>query len=232
MIIHLFPCPVVEGAVHQIPLSTIENIHNTSTFIVERAKTARRFIKEINHPLQISELTIFELNKYKPDEGLAEFLAARIQDKNVGVLSEAGCPGIADPGHRVVRWAHRHQVKVIPHIGPSSIILALMASGMNGQNFCFHGYLPNKNPGLTKKLKEIELNSRNNDQTQIFIEAPYRNIFLIENICKVLNQKSMLGVAVDIGSESEEIIVQPVLQWSKMKLDKFHKRPAVYLIGK
>lgn len=232
MIIHLFPSPIIEGSINQIPSSTIEFIHRTNTFVVERAKTARRFIKEIDHPLPIGELNIFELNKYKPEEGLVEFLESHKQIENLGVLSEAGCPGVADPGNRVVNWAHKNQVKVVPHIGPSSILMALMASGMNGQNFCFHGYLPNKNPGLVKKLKLLELDCEKNKQTQIFIEAPYRNRFLLENICNALSDKVLVGVAFDIGSESEEIIVQPVFNWSKMNFDQFHKRPAVYLIGR
>jgi 16S rRNA (cytidine1402-2'-O)-methyltransferase len=232
MIIHLFPCPITEGLIDQIPVSTIKKLQGTNVFVVERAKTARRFIKAINHPSPISELTIFELNKFHPEEGLIDFLEQKKTIDNVGVLSEAGCPGIADPGHRVVKWAHKNKIRVVPHIGPSSILLALMASGMNGQNFCFHGYLPNKNPALGKRLKEIEQDLNKNTQTQIFIEAPYRNKFILENICKILSKKTILGAAFDLGSETEEIIVQPLELWQKMTYDNFHKRPAVFLIGK
>jgi 16S rRNA (cytidine1402-2'-O)-methyltransferase len=232
MAIHLIPCPIVEGEIDQIPGRTLEVLHRLHYFVVERAKTARRFIKVSGHPISIPQLIIFELNKHDPEQELNSFLEKYGSSHDIGILSEAGCPGIADPGHLAVRWAHRNQIKVVPHIGPSSILLALMAAGMNGQNFAFHGYLPNKKPALVRVLRQLEQTVQKKGETQLFIETPYRNRFMMESCLSTLSLNTLLGVAVDIGAASEEIMVLSVKKWKNKNLDELHKRPAVFLIGK
>jgi 16S rRNA (cytidine1402-2'-O)-methyltransferase len=225
----MIPCPIVEGKVISLPPETIGKLHDTQYFIVERAKTARHFIKSTNHPLPISNLVIFELNDNQSE--LHQFLNFTLQGHNIGVISEAGCPGIADPGADVVAWAHLHQIKVIPLVGPSSILMALMASGMNGQNFTFNGYLSNKKPELIQQLKGLESKVVKSAQTQIWIETPYRNRFMIETILQTLHNNTLLCIACDINGLQEFIQSKKVMEWRKVDLNHIQKVPCIYLIG-
>ncbi|MFZ1561952.1 MAG: SAM-dependent methyltransferase, partial [Saprospiraceae bacterium] len=183
--IFLFPCPIFEGKTESLSAESIKWLHETTTFVVEKAKTARHFIKSTQHPVPIALMQILEITENKKE--LNEFLQVVHQGTNIGVISEAGCPGVADPGAEVVEWAHLHGIKVVPFVGPSSILLALMASGFNGQNFVFNGYLSNKKPELITQIKTLEQKVQKTGQTQIFMETPYRNAFIIETCLDTLN---------------------------------------------
>jgi len=176
----------------------------------------------------IDDLTFHILNEHHR-ESLTLAKGIFENGNNIGYISEAGCPAVADPGQDLVLIAHQLEVKVIPHIGPNSIILALMASGFNGQQFYFHGYLPNKQPMLSQKIKEIELHSRSHNCTEIFIETPYRNNQLIEEILKNGHDSTWLCVAANLTSAEENINSKPLKEWKKTKLN-YHKIPAVMLL--
>lgn len=228
----MLPCPIAEDNLSSLSKNAIDVLHQLSYFVVERARTARRFIKSTGHPSPISELQLFELNKNNPIEGLHAFLKTLQSGNDVGVLSEAGCPGIADPGNLAVQYAHSHSIKVTPVVGPSSILLALIASGFNGQNFAFNGYLPNKAPELSKKLKSLEHKVISSNQTQLFMEAPYRNAFILTHCLNVFSPHLKLCIACDINGTTEYIKTQTIKEWKGTDWQQFHKRPAVFLIGK
>ncbi len=226
------PCPIVDGHIDSLSKEAIEKIQETTHFVVERARTARRFIKIADHPKPIPELIIFELDKNEPQDGLNEFLSVLKDGTNIGVFSEAGCPGIADPGHLAVSYCHDHDIDVVPLIGPSSILLGLISSGMNGQNFAFNGYLPNKAPQLIQKLRSLEQLVQKTNQTQIFMEAPYRNEFILEHCMKAFSPNLRLCIACDINSPDQYIRTKTIKKWKGTKWKQFHKRPSIFLIGK
>ena len=228
--IFLFPCPIFEGKTESLSAESIKWLHETTTFVVEKAKTARHFIKSTQHPVPIALMQILEITENKKE--LNEFLQVVHQGTNIGVISEAGCPGVADPGAEVVEWAHLHGIKVVPFVGPSSILLALMASGFNGQNFAFNGYLSNKKPELITQLKALEQKVQKTGQTQIFMETPYRNAFIIETCLDTLNEQTRLCIACDINAPDEDIRQMRVVEWKKAIKGEYHKRPCIYLIGK
>lgn len=232
MSIYLIPIPIAEGKISSIPSETIQKTHSINHFIVERAKTSRRWLRSIDHPTRIDDMEIFELNKHQPEEGLATFLTEFAKAHDIGVMSESGCPGIADPGSLVAKWAHMHNIRVSPLVGPSSIIMSLIASGFNGQNFRFHGYLPNKKPSLSQALRNLEQEVNKKGISQIFIEAPYRNKFMIETCIGVLNDDTKICIAFDINGENEFIKAQKIKQWKNVDYEKYHKIPAVFIIGK
>lgn len=225
----MLPCPVIEGNIHSIPEETLRNIRDTNCFLVEKAKTARHFIKAAGHPRPISELRILEISEDKKE--MDEFLTCLDNGENVGVISEAGCPGIADPGASVVSWAHRNGYKVVPFVGPSSILMALMASGMNGQNFTFNGYLSNKKPELVRQLKALEQTLSVTGYSQIFMDTPYRNIFLMENCIQTLRNETILCIACDINGSDSFIVSDKIINWKKFDLNKIHKRPTIFILG-
>jgi 16S rRNA (cytidine1402-2'-O)-methyltransferase len=225
----LIPCPVSEGKIESLSAEAFEYLHQTTHFIVERAKTARHFIKNSKHPLAIAQLTIHEIGDDKIEN--EAFLSHLLNGIDIGVISEAGCPGVADPGSEMVAWAHKNGIKVIPLIGPSSILLALMASGMNGQNFAFNGYLSNKKPELIQELKLLEAKMKKTGQTQIFMETPYRNGFMIETCLQTLDPNTRLCIACDINCNSEEIKMMTIQQWKKEITTSYHKRLCIYLVG-
>ena len=216
--LYLIPTPIAEEAMHTLPEQVLEVVRSLDIFIVERAKTSRHFVKAAGHPRSISELIFEELPR---EGGLGEsemVLKSALQDgKDVGVLSEAGCPGIADPGAAVVAWAHRHQMPVAPLVGPSSIVLSLMSSGFNGQQFAFHGYLPAKRPELGKALKRLEQAVRQTGATQLFIETPYRTQMVLEVAVQVLHPGTGFGIAQDLTGSKQWVKVQPIGQWKKEK---------------
>jgi 16S rRNA (cytidine1402-2'-O)-methyltransferase len=228
--LYLIPTPLGENAVHTIPLYVIEKIHKLDFFIAERAKTARAFIKTTEPKKAFADLTFFELNKRTTPEEIATFLKPAEIGNDMGLLSEAGCPGVADPGAEIVKMAHEKGIEVIPFVGPSSILLALMSSGMNGQGFSFQGYLSAKKPELSKDLNRLEQLSRKYRQTQIFIETPYRNMGMLEEAFKTLSAETRLCVAVYLSLETEFILTKKIKDWKKLKLPNFHKRPAIFLI--
>ncbi len=228
--LYLIPTPLGENAVHTIPPYVVKIIHELDFFIAERAKTARRFIKTTQPVKAFDTLSFFELNKRTTPAEWKRFLAPAENGNDIGLLSEAGCPGVADPGALIVEMAHQKAIEVVPLVGPSSILLALMASGMNGQQFCFHGYLSPKKPELAKALRQVEQQSAKLDQTQIFIETPYRNTQFMETALNSLSDRTRFCIAADVTLETEYIRTQTIAQWKKTGLPELHKRPALFLI--
>ncbi len=230
--LYLMPTPLGEEGAAALSAEALAVLPELRFFIVERARTARRFIKSVLPAANISELTLYELDKHRPEnlpEGAMEPL---LRGENTGLLSEAGCPGVADPGAVVVRRAHAMGIRVKPLSGPSSILLALMASGLNGQHFAFLGYLPVKPEARRKKLRELEQKALTSGQTQIFIETPYRNAALFEDILRNFSAKTMLCLARDISLPTEEIHTRSIAKWQLNPPDFSEKRPAVFLVGK
>ena len=229
--LYLIPCPIAENALHTVPPYAQGIARNLDVFIVERAKTARHFIKSLNPARPIQEMIFAELADNQ-DFAEAEqvFHEALKAGKDLGLLSEAGCPGVADPGAAIVALAHREGVKVVPLVGPSSILLALMASGMNGQRFAFNGYLPPKRPELAKELRRLENLSRQSDQTQLFIETPYRSQMVLEVALESLQPSTLFGVAQDLSGASEFIRTLTVRDWNKSGKKMLEKLPGVFLV--
>lgn len=213
-----------------IPQESIKAIHDTRHYIVERARSARRFIKLTNPPYAISELEIMEIPK-EGSEHLSLLKTWSDKGYNVGVLSESGMPGIADPGSIITRYAHEHGIRVKSFAGPSSISMSLAASGLNGQSFAFNGYLPIKEVQLSSELKRLESLIFRYKQTQIFIETPYRNDKLFKMLISKLNNKLMLCVARDITGPEEIIECRSVHEWKKLKDYSIGKFPCIFLIG-
>lgn len=230
--LYMIPTTLGEGAMHTIPNYVIEQIHKIDTFIVERGKTARQFLKQTKTPIPFANMQFFELNKRTDAGDLKSFLQpALVENKDIGLISEAGCPGVADPGAEIAQLAHELGIRVNPMIGPSSILLALIASGMNGQQFAFHGYLPIKSNERKKKLQQLENWSRKNNQTQIFIETPYRNDGFVEDALQALQASTRFGIAADITLPTEYICSLPVYQWKEKKvLPSLHKRPTIFML--
>jgi len=197
-------------------------------FIVENEKSARKFIKLICPEKKQSELTIFQLDKHDKFAFLNEFIQPLLQGKDMGLLSEAGLPAIADPGSLVVSLAHKNKIQVKPLVGPSSLLLALMASGLNGQKFAFQGYLPKETGDLKKRLKYLEQVSLKEDMAQLFIETPYRNHKMLDSLLKYLHPNTLLTIATDLTLPTEFVKTLPISKWKKQELD-LHKRPTVFI---
>ncbi len=203
-------------------------IEQTDDYIVENEKSARKFIKLIAPEKKQSELHIEQLDKHDKQKGISDFIKPLINGKNMGLLSEAGLPAIADPGSLVVKEAHKNGITVKPLVGPSSLLLALMASGLNGQEFAFHGYLPKESGELKRKLRLLENESAKHNRTQLFIETPYRNPKLFETLLKSLKPDTFLSIGIDLSLPTEEIHTLTIREWKKKKID-LHKRPAVFI---
>lgn len=212
-----------------LPISIKRTIENIDHFIVENEKTARHFIKKISSKKSQSGLHIYLLNKFTEPEVLPTFLQPCLEGKNVGIVSEAGCPGVADPGAAIVRIAHRKGIQVVPLVGPSSILLGLMASGLNGQSFAFNGYLPIEASERKSAIKKMEKISRDNNQTQIIIETPYRNDKMFSDLTKILAPNTLLCIASEITLPSEYIATKTAHEWKNVTLD-LHKKPTIFII--
>jgi 16S rRNA (cytidine1402-2'-O)-methyltransferase len=212
-----------------LPLSVKRTIEGITYFIVENEKSARRFIKKIHPRKSQASLVLMALNKFTDASEIPSFLDPCLEGHDVGVLSEAGSPAVADPGAEVVKIAHEKGVTVVPMVGPSSLLLALMGSGLNGQQFAFHGYLPIDKSDREKKIKELEKESREKDQTQLFIETPYRNNSLIHNLLSTLSKNTHLCIASDLTLPTEFILTQTIDAWQE-KVPDLHKRPTLFLI--
>jgi len=210
------------------PIILKQTIQKLTYFIVENEKTARKFIKLMCPECKQSELTIFQLDKHDKASGLQAFMQPLLEGKDVGLLSEAGLPTIADPGSLVVALAHKKQVRVKPLVGPSSLLLALMGSGLNGQNFAFHGYLPKESSDLKRKLKQLEQISMRDHSAHLFIETPYRNHKLFDVLTKILHPETLLTLATDLTLPTESVKTLPVSKWKKQNVD-LHKRPTVFI---
>lgn len=216
---------------HVIPAFVKQQIHEVRHFVVENEKNARQLIKlyELMHPQ--ADLIFFELDKHKANIGLQDFLKHTLEGNDIGVISDAGCPGVADPGADFVSLAHQKNIEIIPFVGPSSILLALMASGFNGQSFAFNGYLPIDKEQRKHKLHTSERLVYKIDQTQIFIETPYRNNQTLNDFIQLLERDTKLCIACDLTLPSQFIKVKKVKDWKGM-LPDINKRPAIFLIYK
>lgn len=226
----LIPVPLSESTANKsfTPFLT-DTINEIDTYIVENEKTARKFLKEAGLKKPQSELKIHDYGKHARNASLVPYFKELMTGINVGLMSEAGCPGIADPGADIVAEAHKRGIKVAPLVGPSSILLALMASGFNGQSFTFHGYLPIDKIQRVQRIKELEQLSLKYKQTQLFIETPFRNNHLLEDILKSTSPHTLLSVACNLTSEDEFIKTQPIALWRKERID-LHKKPAIFLL--
>ncbi len=211
------------------PKENMERISKIRFFVVENLRSARRFLKQIDKSIVIDELNFQVLDKHNPHQDISSFLSPIEKGHDVGIVSEAGCPAVADPGADVVYLAHQKGIRVVPLIGPSSILLAQMASGLNGQNFAFNGYLPVKTPEAIKGLQKLEKRSIQEKQSQIFIEAPYRNMQLLELIVKTLNPKTKLCIASELTTEQEFVQTKTLAQW-KGKLPQIHKKTSIFIL--
>lgn len=228
--LYLIPSPLGECALDTILPEAVRAIAaRLDTFVVEHPKTARAFLKQIGTHTPLQQLDLLVLDEHTPETELAALLAPLLAGKDVGLISEAGCPAVADPGANLVRLAHRHKIHVVPLSGPSSILLSLMASGLSGQHFAFHGYLPVDKVERKKKLQELEQVSASRIETEIFIETPYRNRQMLEAIAETCGDTTALCVAVDVTLATEWIHTKTVAEWKK-QLPEIDKRPAVFLL--
>lgn len=230
--LYLFPVTLGETEVSLvIPTHNIELIKTITVFIAEDAKNTRRFLKQCGYP-DISRAEILLLNEHTKGSELPSLLNELFQGKNIGLLSDAGCPGIADPGADVVKHAHQKNIKVVPLVGPSSIVLSIMASGFNGQNFAFNGYLPIEKAARIRRMKELEQLVYKNNQSQFFIETPYRNVSLFDDLIGNLSSDTLLCVGMNLTTTTEKIITKSVGDWKKTAKPDLNKIPAVFGIYK
>lgn len=228
--LYLIPTTLGESPLsYVIPEQARAICSSLTTFVAENPKTARQYLKLMGTATPLQDIVIFTLDKHTRAEQLEQFLLPALNGKDIGLLSEAGCPAVADPGALLVRLAHKKGIKIVPLVGPSSILLALMASGMNGQAFAFHGYLPIQKAERCKKIAELERESAARNQTQIFIEAPYRNQPLLEDIVQTCEPGTELCIATDITLESEHIETRRISEW-RGKLPEINKKPTIFLL--
>lgn len=229
----LYLIPVPLGPVDPaacLPQETLNVARRLDTFVVERAKTARANLKAMGHPKPLQELTLLELNEHTKATDIPALLAPLKNGHDLGLMSEAGCPAVADPGAELVKAAHGENIPVVPLIGPSSILLALMASGLGGQQFCFHGYLPAKEPERTKKIRELEQASRKNSVTQLFIETPYRSSVMLEALSATLSENTLISVGADLSLPNQFIKTMSTRNWQG-KGEMVKDRLVVFGIG-
>lgn len=230
--IYLIPCQLSENPAYlPFPNHNIEIIKSLSHFLVENERTARRFISSLKLNIKIEDLDFTKLDKDTNTEGLNSIWQKIEQGHSFGILSEAGCPGIADPGSIAVKIAHEKEIEVVPLVGPSSILLSLMASGFNGQGFSFNGYLPIEKELRKSAIKKLENEVYNKNFTQIFIETPYRNQQLFNDIIAVCAPNTLLSISIDLVGKTQYINTLPIKKWKSVKLD-FNKIPAVFLLYK
>ena len=233
-VLYMIPCPISDSTeVYDVVPETNRRIMDSlDYFIVENIRSARRFLSKARISRRIEELEFVELNEHTVAGAAVEAMVKPIeQGRSAGVISEAGVPGVADPGALVVEVCHKRGIRVVPLVGPSSILLAMMASGLNGQSFAFVGYLPVKPPERAKELKALERRAHVEQQSQIFIEAPYRNVKLAEQILTVCAADTKLSIACDITSPDEIIVTHSVAQWRKCGIPDIAKRPTIFIIG-
>ena len=230
----MIPCPIAESRPlwDVLPRANYDVMNALDYFIVENVRSARRFLSKVGVERKIEELEFVELNEHttKPEE-VERMLRPVLEGRSAGVISEAGVPGVADPGADIVALAHRYGIRVVPLVGPSSILLAMMASGLNGQSFAFNGYLPVKPPERSKALKALERRAHAEHQSQIFIEAPYRNVKLMEQMLQVCSPDTLLTVACDITSPEELIRTLSIKAWRAEGVPDIAKRPTIFIIG-
>jgi 16S rRNA (cytidine1402-2'-O)-methyltransferase len=229
--LYLIPCTLGDTPAEQVlPQHVIGVARKLQHFVVEQPKTARRFLAALKPELPIQALHFATLNEHTEANELTGMLAPLLAGQDVGIISEAGCPGIADPGADLVNLAHRNDIRVVPLVGPSSILLALMASGLNGQCFAFHGYLPIADSDRKNSITALEAESAKRNQTQIFIETPYRNDRLLGALLALCRPETQLCVATDITLPGEQIRTRTIAQWKSLPLPLMNKRPSLFLL--
>ncbi|MCY7293658.1 MAG: SAM-dependent methyltransferase [Ferruginibacter sp.] len=226
--IYLIPCVLADDAAETIPPYVIDAVKKCNVIFAENERTARRFLKMMDKQIVIDNYEWFAIHKAEEEE-IKNFTQKIKEEKNIAIISEAGCPGIADPGQILIAAAQKLNCTIKPLVGPSSILLALMASGMNGQQFEFVGYLPIDNAERIKKIKELENASQKNNITKIFIETPYRNNSLVESLLKTCYNKTLLCIAANLTAANETVITMDINQW-KTKKPELHKQPAIFLL--
>ncbi|MEL6812781.1 MAG: SAM-dependent methyltransferase [Bacteroidota bacterium] len=230
--LYLIPCTLGETPpLEVLPLLVKKAVEHIDHYVVEHEKNARRFIKSIVPRKSQPDLHFSIINKFTDSSEIPAMLNPCLEGLDVGVISDAGCPGIADPGAAVVMAAHSKGIKVVPLVGPSSILLAMMASGFNGQNFAFNGYLPIDKKDRRSEIKRLERLSAEQEQSQLFIETPYRNNQMLESLMNVLQPQTQVCVACDITLPTEYIKTQSVEAWKRTKVD-LNKRPTLFIIQK
>lgn len=233
-VLYMIPCPISDSTeVYDVtPAANGKVIDSLDYFIVENVRSARRFLSKAKISRRIDDLEFVELNEHTvAGAAIEQMIKPIVEGRSAGVISEAGVPGVADPGALVVEACHRKGIRVVPLVGPSSILLAMMASGLNGQSFAFNGYLPVKPPERAKALKSLERRAQQEQQSQIFIEAPYRNVKLMEQMLQVCGAECRLTVACDITSPEELIVTRTISQWRKCGVPDIAKRPTIFIIG-
>lgn len=231
--LYLFPTLLADVDYTEVlPIKNIDKVLTCKNFIVEEIRTARRFLRKIGYKYDFDKVNFFLLNEHTDKKDIANYLIPIEKGEDMFLMSESGLPCIADPGAACVRIAQKKQIKVIPLVGPSSIYMSLMCSGFNGQNFAFNGYLPVKKDEREKKLKLLERRVYKENQTQIFIEAPYRNEHLLESMFNVLNNESLLCIASEITSENQSIITKSISEWKKEKDIQINKLNTIFLLYK
>ena len=228
--LYLIPITLGESNIESvIPKNVIQKTITLRHFIVENVRTTRRYLRLLDKNFPIDETAFFELNKHTTAQQIETYLKPLLTGFNMGVISEAGVPGVADPGAAVVELAHKNNIQVIPFVGPSSILMAIMASGLNGQNFAFNGYLPVKSNERIKQIKYFEKKSVHDQQSQLFIETPYRNNAMVDDILAGCLSNTKLCIACDITLKSEFIKTDTIQNWKKHKPD-INKRPSIFII--
>ncbi len=228
--IFLIPSPLSENVFDPLPSYILQAIKECKVIFAENIRTTRRFFKSLDKSIIIDDFEWFEIHNAEEAQ-LTEFKKSIESGKNIGIISEAGCPGIADPGQKLIAIAQQKNCKIRPLSGPSSIILALMASGLNGQQFTFHGYLPIEQNSRIKILSEIESHSRKTGSTQLFIETPYRNNQLFESLINTCGSLTRLCIARDLTGEKELVVTKSISEWKKQPLPEIHKVPVIFLIN-
>ena len=226
----LIPAPLGDCTVESvIPQGTLEILHKLHFFIVEELRTARRYLKKSGIKTPIEELTLLTLNEHTPEKDIPALLQPLLEGNDTGLLSEAGAPAVADPGASLVALAHRRHIEVIPLVGPSSLLLALMASGLNGQSFAFNGYLPVKSRERQQFIRQLEKRSVSGRQTQLFIETPYRNHALLNDLLSCCAPETQLCIAANITMPDAYIHTKTIAEWKKTEV-AIHKKPCIFLI--
>jgi len=226
--IYLIPSFLADGAVETIPPYVLEAVKSCQVIFAENERTARRFLKSMSKEIVIDDFEWHTIHKAEQEE-INNFRQKIMEEKNIAIISEAGCPGVADPGQILINEAQKMNVAVRPLVGPNSILLALMASGLNGQHFCFEGYLPIDNLERNKKIKQLEEDSFKNNSTKIFIETPYRNNKLLETVLQNCKLSTRLCIAAELTSPNEWIKTKAIADWKKESID-LHKKPVIFLL--
>lgn len=228
--LYLIPCPIGETDPHScLPAFNFEIIHSLKYYLAENEKHCRAFLKSCKIPTPLSEISVLPLNNHTDSAEYLSMLNPIFEGKDVGIVSEAGCPGVADPGAEIVRIAHQKKIKVIPLVGPSSILLSIMASGFNGQAFTFNGYLPKEQKDRIRKIKDME-NSAIKNITQIFMDTPYRNKHVFEDLLKNLNGNTKLCIAKELNTPEEEVRTMSAADWKKTTIS-LEKKNCLFLLG-